>query len=184
MAELTTSGCCIWLTGLSGAGKSTIAAILSERIMRSGRYVTLLDGDAVRTHLSKGLGFSKEDRDANIFRIAYVASEIVRHGGVVICAVVSPYEATREKAREMVGKDHFVLVHVATPLDVCEQRDVKGLYARARRGELVGLTGIDAPYEPPVHPDIVLATTDADAAACATRIETHLAERGLMTRNS
>lgn len=182
MAELTTSGCCIWLTGLSGAGKSTIAAILSERIMRSGRYVTLLDGDAVRTHLSKGLGFSKEDRDANIFRIAYVAGEIVRHGGVVICAVVSPYEATREQARAMVGKDRFVLVHVATPLAVCEQRDVKGLYAKARRGEISGMTGIDDPYEPPRNADVHLSTTDASADECVARIEHYLEAKAMLSK--
>jgi sulfate adenylyltransferase len=174
-------GCCIWLTGLSGAGKSTIASVLESRLQRRGRTVTLLDGDAVRTHLSKGLGFSKEDRDTNIRRIGFVASEVVRHGGAVICAVVSPYESARNEARQMVGPDSFVLVHVATPLEVCEQRDVKGLYAKARRGEIKGLTGIDDPYEPPRAPDLVLTTLDTDADGCAIRIERVLERRGLLT---
>jgi sulfate adenylyltransferase len=173
-------GCCIWLTGLSGAGKSTIAGLLASRLQQRGRTVTLLDGDVVRTHLSKGLGFSKEDRDTNIRRIGFVAAEVVRHGGAVVCAVVSPYEAARNEARQMVGPDAFVLVHVATPLEVCERRDVKGLYARARRGELKGLTGIDDPYEPPRAPDLVLTTLDTDAEGCAARIERLLESRGLL----
>lgn len=176
-------GCCIWLTGLSGAGKSTIAGILAGRLERRGRTVTLLDGDVVRTHLSKGLGFSKDDRDTNIRRIGFVASEVVRHGGAVICAVVSPYESTRNEARQMVGPRSFVLVHVATPLEECERRDVKGLYARARRGEIRGLTGIDDPYEPPTAPDVVLTTLDCDAEACAARIERLLEGRGFLRRS-
>jgi len=175
-----TCGCCVWLTGLSGAGKSTIAGLLAARLERRGRTMTLLDGDVVRTHLSKGLGFSKEDRDTNIRRIGFVAAEVVRHGGAVICAVVSPYEAARNEARQMVGPDGFVLVHVATPLEVCEQRDVKGLYAKARRGEIKGLTGVDDPYEPPSAPDLVLTTLDADADECAARIERLLVARGLL----
>jgi len=174
------TGCCIWLTGLSGAGKSTIAAILAARLEQRGRIVTLLDGDVVRTHLSKGLGFSKEDRDTNIRRIGFVASEVVRHGGVVICAVVSPYEATREEVRLMVGPESFALVYVATPLEECERRDTKGLYAKARRGEIKGLTGLDDPYEPPESPDIVLTTLDCDADGCAARIEQVLALLGLV----
>jgi sulfate adenylyltransferase len=150
--------------------------------MRGGRYVTLLDGDAVRAHLSPGLGFSKADRDTNIRRIAYVAAEIVRHGGIVICAVVSPYEDTRAEARAIIGADRFVLVHVSTPIEVCEARDVKGLYAKARRGELIGLTGVDAPYEVPPHPDLVLPTTDATGDESASRIADLLATRGLLAR--
>jgi len=176
-------GCCIWLTGLSGAGKSTIAGILAERLERRGRTVTLLDGDVVRTHLSKGLGFSKDDRDTNIRRIGFVASEVVRHRGAVICAVVSPYESTRNEARDLVGASSFVLVYVATPLEECERRDVKGLYAKARRGEITGLTGIDDPYEPPVSPDIVLTTLDADAEQCAATIERLLESRGVLERS-
>jgi sulfate adenylyltransferase len=126
-------------------------------MMEHGRQVTVLDGDVVRTHLSKGLGFSKEDRDTNIRRIGFVAAEIVRAGGVVICAAVSPYRATRNDARNMVG-ENFVEVFVDTPIDVCEQRDVKGMYAKARRGEITGFTGIDDPYEAPEHPEITLDT--------------------------
>ena len=118
----------------------------------------MLDGDVVRTHLSKGLGFSKEDRDTNIRRIGFVAAEIVRHGGVAVCAAVSPYRATRDEVRHMVGADHFVEVFVDTPLEVCERRDSKGMYAKARRGEIKGFTGIDDPYEAPEHPEITLDT--------------------------
>jgi sulfate adenylyltransferase len=151
-------GVCIWFTGLSGAGKSTTAEVLTVLLLEYGRQVTVLDGDVVRTHLSKGLGFSKEDRDINIRRIGFVAAEIVRHGGVVVCAAVSPYRATRHDVRNMVGRNHFVEVFVDTPLDVCEQRDTKGMYAKARRGEITGFTGIDDPYEPPVHTEITLDT--------------------------
>jgi sulfate adenylyltransferase len=176
-------GCCIWLTGLSGAGKSTIAGILAAQLERRGRTVTLLDGDVVRTHLSKGLGFSKDDRDTNIRRIGFVAAEVVRHGGAVICAVVSPYESTRNEARQMVGAPSFALVYVATPIEECERRDVKGLYAKARRGEIKGMTGIDDPYEPPVAPDVVLTTLDSDAEECAATIERLLESRGLLGRS-
>jgi sulfate adenylyltransferase len=151
-------GVCIWFTGLSGAGKSTTAEVLTVLLMEQGRQVTVLDGDVVRTHLSKGLGFTKEDRDANIRRIGYVAAEIVRHGGLVMCAAVSPYRATRNDVRNMVGNDHFVEVFVNTPLEECEVRDVKGMYAKARRGEIKGFTGIDDPYEEPLHAEITLDT--------------------------
>jgi sulfate adenylyltransferase len=151
-------GACVWFTGLSGAGKSTIASVLTVMLQEHGRHVTLLDGDVVRTHLSRGLGFSKEDRDTNIRRIGFVASEIVRHGGIAVCAAVSPYRATRNDIRSMVGTDHYVEVFVDTPLEVCEQRDAKGLYAKARRGEIKGFTGIDDPYEAPLHPEIRLDT--------------------------
>jgi sulfate adenylyltransferase len=173
-------GCCIWLTGFSSAGKSTIAQVLTTHVEARGRTVTLLDGDVVRTHLSKGLGFSKQDRDANILRIGFVASEIVRHGGIAVVAAVSPYEETRTEVRQMIGHDHFVLVHVATPIEVCEQRDVKGLYAKARRGELTGFTGIDDPYEAPATPDIKLTTLDCDPDGCAGRIEKLLRDRGII----
>jgi sulfate adenylyltransferase len=173
-------GCCIWLTGFSSAGKSTIAQILTKHIEARGRTVTLLDGDVVRTHLSKGLGFSKDDRDANILRIGFVASEIVRHDGIAIVAAVSPYDATRNEVRQMIGPGRFVLVHVATPIEVCEQRDVKGLYSKARHGEIKGLTGIDDPYEAPAAPDIRLTTLDCDADGCAARIETLLTDRGII----
>jgi sulfate adenylyltransferase len=151
-------GACIWFTGLSAAGKSTTAEVLTVLLLEHGRQVTMLDGDVVRTHLSKGLGFSKDDRDINIRRIGYVTAEIVRHGGLVVCAAVSPYRATRNDVRNMVGKDHFVEVFVDTPLAVCEERDTKGLYAQARRGEIKGFTGIDDPYEVPQHAEITLDT--------------------------
>src|ERR1700692_4683763 len=122
-SPFTDSGCCVWLTGLSGAGKSTIAGILAARLEQRGRTVTLLDGDVVRTHLSKGLGFSKEDRDTNILRIGFVAAEVTRHGGVAVCAAVSPYRATRDAVRALVGADRFIEVFVDTPLDICEARD-------------------------------------------------------------
>ena len=151
-------GVCIWFTGLSGAGKSTTADALIELLLEHGRQMTVLDGDVVLTHLSKGLGFSKEDRDINIRRIGYMSAEIVRHGGVVICAAVSPYRATRNDVRNLVGSDRFIEVFVDTPIEVCEQRDVKGMYAKARRGEITGFTGIDDPYEAPVNPEITLDT--------------------------
>ena len=161
-------GVCVWLTGLSAAGKSTIAELLTALLIEHGRRVTLLDGDVVRTHLSKGLGFSKEDRDANILRIGFVASEIVRHGGVAVCAAISPYAATRNDVRNMVGSDRFIEVFVNTPLPVCEERDPKGLYAKARRGQLTGFTGIDDPYEPPQNPELILDTVNhtAEEDAC------------------
>jgi sulfate adenylyltransferase len=151
-------GVCVWFTGLSGAGKSTTAEVLTGLLLQYGRQVTVLDGDVVRTNLSKGLGFSKEDRDINIRRIGFVASEIIRHGGTVVCAAISPYRATRNDVRNMMGGNHFVEVFVDTPIDVCESRDFKGLYAKARRGEITGFTGIDDPYEPPISPEIQLDT--------------------------
>jgi sulfate adenylyltransferase len=151
-------GFCIWFTGLSGAGKTSIAEVLTEKLAELGRQVTVLDGDVVRTHLSKGLSFSKEDRDTNILRIGYVASEIVRHNGAVICAAVSPYRAARNEVRNLVGHDRFILVYVDTPLELCEQRDIKGMYGKARRGEIQGFTGIDDPYEPPLDPDLTVET--------------------------
>ncbi len=153
-------GVCIWFTGLSGSGKSTTAEVLTTLLQEHGRQVTVLDGDVVRTHLSKGLGFSKEDRDINIRRIGFVAAEIVRHGGTVICAAVSPYRSTRNDVRNMIGQGNYMEAYVDTPLEVCEARDVKGLYAAARRGEIQGFTGIDDPYEPPLHPEITLNTLD------------------------
>jgi sulfate adenylyltransferase len=173
-------GVCIWFTGLSGAGKSTTAEVLTVRLQEHGRQVTLLDGDVVRTHLSRGLGFSREDRDVNIRRIGYVASEIVRHGGAVVCAAISPYRATRNDVRNMVGADHFVEVYVDTPLEVCESRDTKGMYARARRGEITGFTGIDDPYEPPLEPEIVLNTVSHSPYENAARIIELLQQHGFL----
>jgi sulfate adenylyltransferase len=173
-------GCCVWFTGLSGAGKSTIAEVLAVALMEHGRQVTLLDGDIVRTLLSRGLGFSKEDRDTNIRRIGFVAAEIVRHHGVVICAAVSPYHVARNEVRAMMGPDRFIEVFVDTPLDVCERRDVKGMYLRARRGELKGFTGIDDPYEAPVHPELRLTTTDCSPEDNARRIVDYMIGRGML----
>src|SRR5919112_1330497 len=149
-------GFTLWFTGMSGAGKSTISERVFARLKHSGAKAELLDGDVVRTHLSKGLGFSKEDRDINIRRIGFVAAEIVRHGGVVICAAVSPYRSTRNECRSMVGSKRFIEVYVDTPLEVCEQRDPKGMYARAREGLIKDFTGIDDPYESPTNPELVL----------------------------
>jgi sulfate adenylyltransferase len=171
-------GACIWFTGLSGSGKSTTAEVLTVLLLEHGRQVTVLDGDVVRTHLSKGLGFSKEDRDTNIRRIGFVAAEIVRHGGVAVCAAVSPYRATRNDVRNMVGADHFVEVFVDTPLEVCEDRDVKGMYAKARRGEIKGFTGIDDPYEPPQHAEITLDTVGYTPEENARQILNYLIENG------
>ena len=134
-------GFCVWFTGLSAAGKSTTAEILTVLLQEFGRQVTLLDGDVVRHNLSRGLGFSKEDRDLNIRRIGFVAAEIVKHQGTVICAAVSPYRATRNEVRNMVGTDRFIEVFVNTPLEECERRDAKGMYSKARRGELKNFTG-------------------------------------------
>jgi sulfate adenylyltransferase len=156
-------GLCIWFTGLSGAGKSTTVKVLTVKLFEHGRQMTVLDGDVVRTHLSKGLGFSKEDRDVNIRRIAFVAAEIVPHDGAVICAAVSPYRATRDECRAMVGDDYFVEVFVDMPIDVCEQRDTKGMYALAREGKIKNFTGVDDPYEPPLHPEITIDTNTSTA---------------------
>jgi sulfate adenylyltransferase len=173
-------GVCIWFTGLAAAGKSTIAEVLTVILQEHGRQVTLLDGDVVRTHLSKGLGFSKDDRDTNIRRMGFVASELVRHGGVVVCAAVSPYRATRNDVRNMVGKEQYVEVFVDTPLEICEQRDSKGLYARARRGEITGFTGIDDPYEPPQHPEVCLDTEAHTPEENAHLIMDYLIQRGFV----
>ena len=173
-------GVCIWFTGLSGAGKSTIAQALVPMLLEHGRQVTVLDGDVVRTHLSKGLGFSKEDRDTNILRIGFVASEITRHHGTAVCAAISPYRQARNEARQMVGEEHFIEIFVNTPLEVCEQRDFKGMYARARRGEIKGFTGIDDPYEEPLNPELVVDTLAVSPEENGQRIINYLKERGYL----
>jgi len=177
------SGLCIWFTGLSGSGKSTTAEILTSLLMEKGRQVTVLDGDVVRTHLSAGLGFSREDRDMNVRRIGFVASEITRHGGTVICAAISPYATTRNIVRNMVGSDSFVEIFVDTPLELCEQRDTKGLYAKARRGELKQFTGLDDPYEVPANPEVEIETAVNSPEENARLIISYLAERGLLIRD-
>jgi sulfate adenylyltransferase len=165
---------------LSGSGKSTIAQALIPMLFERGRQLTVLDGDVVRTHLSKGLGFSKEDRDTNILRIGFVAGEIARHNGTVICAAISPYSQTRNEVKLMIGRDRFIEVYVDTPIEVCEQRDVKGLYAKARAGEIKGFTGIDDPYEAPRDPEIRLDTVVKSPDECARQIVDYLVERGFI----
>jgi sulfate adenylyltransferase len=177
-------GICIWLTGLSGAGKTTTAEILTVMLMEYGRQVTVLDGDEVRTHLSKGLGFSREDRDANVLRIGFVAGEVVRHGGIVIAALLSPYRTIRNEVKDRIGPERFIEVFVDTPLEICERRDVKGLYAKARRGELKGFTGIDDPYEPPLDPDITIDTISHTPQENALLIFNHLLTRGIVRGDS
>jgi sulfate adenylyltransferase len=178
-------GFCVWFTGLSGSGKSATTQVLTELLLERGREATVLDGDVVRTHLSKGLGFSKEDRDTNILRIGFVAGEITRHSGVVICAAISPYRATREEARKMVG-ENFIMVYMDTPIEVCEQRDVKGLYAKARAamaaGKPMGFTGVDDPYEPPIEPQITLQTLDVTPEENARRVIAYLVELGFLEK--
>ena len=173
-------GVCLWFTGLSGSGKSTTADILTALLMEAGRQITVLDGDVIRTHLSKGLTFSKEDRDINIRRIGFVASDVVRHGGVVVCAAISPYQATRDDVRMMFRDGHFIEIYVDTPLEVCEARDVKGLYAKARRGEIKGFTGIDDPYEPPQNAELVIDTVDYTPEDNARLIINFLRNQGFL----
>jgi len=173
-------GFCLWFTGLSGSGKSTIAQALIPMLFERGRQLTVLDGDVVRTHLSKGLGFSKEDRDTNILRIGFVAGEIARHNGTVICAAISPYSQTRNEVKKMIGRDRFIEVYVDTPIEVCEQRDVKGLYAKARAGEIKGFTGIDDPYEAPRDPEIRLDTVVKSPEECAWQVVAYLTNRGFL----
>jgi sulfate adenylyltransferase len=173
-------GFTVFFTGLSGAGKSTIANALVAKLHEiGGRRVTLLDGDRVRKHLSSELGFSKEHRDLNIRRIGYVASEITKHGGIAVCAPIAPYEQTRRQVREMIEPlGGFVLVHVATPIDECERRDRKGLYAKARAGLIKEFTGVSDPYEPPAQAEVVIDTLGETPAQSAERIIAHLRALG------
>ncbi len=173
-------GFVIWFTGLPSAGKSSIADALTVMLNGSGRQLTVLDGDAVRTHLSKGLSFSRDDRDTNILRIGFVASEISKHGGAVICAAVSPYAATRKQVRSMLPEGHFIEVFVDTPASICERRDVKGFYAKARNGEIRGFTGVDDPYEPPASPEITLPTAMRTPEENALEILRYLANQGFI----
>jgi adenylylsulfate kinase len=162
------------MTGLSGSGKTTIAKAIEKNLRERGVKVEILDGDVVRTNLSKGLGFSKEDRDTNISRIGFVANLLSRNGVVAITAAISPYRAVRDAVRE--HTERFVEVYVDAPLDVCESRDVKGMYAKARAGEIKGFTGIDDPYEEPLKPEVVCytatETVDESAAKVLAFLET------------
>ena len=176
------SGLTILLSGLSGSGKSTVARSLAVRLVeRETRSVSLLDGDVVRHHLSKGLGFSRPDRITNVLRIGFVASEITKAGGIAVCCPIAPYDQTRREVRSMVeGHGQFVLVHVATPLAECERRDRKGLYAKARRGEIPEFTGISDPYETPEDAEVVIDTTGRTIAACVDEVYDFLTSHGLV----
>ncbi|RBY84524.1 adenylyl-sulfate kinase [Blastococcus sp. TF02A-30] len=169
-----TGGRVVFCTGLSGAGKSTVAARLVELLVEDGRTVTLLDGDEVRTHLSAGLGFSKQDRDTNVRRIGWVAAQIAKHGGIAVCAPIAPYADVRADVRREVeaqaGPGSFVLVHVATSLADCEARDRKGLYARARAGEIPQFTGISDPYETPTDAEVTVETAGRSVDECARQV--------------
>jgi adenylylsulfate kinase len=167
-------GVVIWFTGLSGSGKTTIAHLVEDKLLEAGVPVEILDGDVVRENLSKGLGFSKEDRDTNIRRIAFVAHLLQRNGVFVITAAISPYAAIREEARAMV-KD-FVEVYANAPLEVCESRDVKGLYAKARAGEIKGFTGVDDPYEAPSGPEVTCHTDTESIEESAQKVIDRLIE--------
>jgi sulfate adenylyltransferase len=177
-------GACLWFTGLSGAGKTTTAEALVPALEARGRTVTVLDGDVVRTHLSRGLGFSREDRDENVRRVGFVAAEIVRHGGLVVCSLVSPYRSTRDEVRAMVdaagAPGSFVEIFVDTPLDEVMRRDVKGWYAGAQRGEVKQMTGLDDPYEQPLTPDLRLLTMDRTVDQNVAAIMAFLEERELL----
>ena len=170
-------GVTVWFTGLPSAGKTTIANLVGRRLAAQDRPVEVLDGDEVRAHLSRGLGFSKDDRDENIRRIGYVAGLLTGHGVTVLVSAISPYRAVRDEVRAAIGRvGGFVEVHVATDLATCRARDVKGLYARHARGELRGLTGVDDPYEPPLFPELVLATTAETPERSADRVLALLAD--------
>ena len=155
------AGFTLWFTGLSGSGKTTISDLVAPELERRGLLVERLDGDVVRTHLSYGLGFSKDDRDANVERIGWVASRLTRAGAAVVVSAISPYAEARRKARALVEEfGPFVEVHVATPVEECERRDVKGLYAKARAGDIPEFTGVSDPYEEPAHPELRIDTTE------------------------
>ncbi|MGY1604516.1 adenylyl-sulfate kinase [Geodermatophilus sp. SYSU D00815] len=173
---MSSRGTTVFLTGLSGAGKSTIADALVADLAQDGVPVTLLDGDVVRTHLSSELTFSREHRDLNIRRIGFVAGEVVKHGGTVVVAAIAPYEQAREEARKLVEEHgRFLLVHVSTPLEVAEQRDVKGLYAKARAGELPHFTGVSDPYEVPERADVTIDTSVTPLEESVARIRRAMA---------
>lgn len=178
-------GCVLWFTGLSGAGKSTLAGAVADELGRRQRAVEVLDGDEVRTHLSAGLGFSRADRDTNVRRIGWVAATLAKHGVVAITAAISPYRDARGDARalaEAKASGGFVEVFADAPLAVCEARDVKGLYAQARAGEIEGFTGVSDPYEPPEHPEVHVRTDQLDEAEAVAAIMAELGRRGVVDR--
>jgi adenylylsulfate kinase len=163
-------GAVVWLTGLSGSGKSTIARAVSEELLKKGVPVEVLDGDAIRERFSRGLGFSKQDRDENVRRAGYVAHLLAKHGVIVLVALISPYRVARNQVREQMGGIRFIEVYVNASLAVCEERDPKGLYRRARRGEIASFTGLDDPYEPPLSPDVECRTDQESVETCAQRV--------------
>jgi adenylylsulfate kinase len=174
-------GTTVWLTGLSGAGKTTIAEALARQLRAAGREVEVLDGDELRRGLSAGLGFSRKDRDTHVRRVGFVAELLARHGVIALVPVIAPYAATRDEVRAQhdAHGTGYLEVHVATPLAECRQRDVKGLYARVASGELTGMTGVDDPYEEPDKPDLRVDTTGVDITAVARRVLELLIERGV-----
>jgi adenylylsulfate kinase len=179
---MTDKGFVLWFTGLSGSGKSTLAESVGALLARRGHNVETLDGDLVRTNLSKGLGFGREDRDTNVLRMGFVANLLARNGVAVITAAISPYRAIREQTRTLIEGDGsaFVEIHAAATLEQCESRDVKGLYAKARAGELRGFTGIDDPYEPPLAPEVVCLTGTEPLEDSVRRIVGYLESEGLL----
>lgn len=176
--HMATTGFTIWFTGLSGSGKSTLSEVIEHRLKERGRKVEVLDGDIVRTHLSKGLGFSKEDRDTNIKRIAFVCGLLTRNDVACISAAISPYRETRAWARNHIG--NFVEIYVKCPIDICRQRDVKGLYKLADEGKLKGFTGVDDPYEEPDHPELIVETDKETVEESVARIFAKLEELGYL----
>jgi adenylylsulfate kinase len=180
-ATVRRPGATVWLTGLPSAGKSTIARALADRLRAEGHCVELLDGDELRTHLTADLGFSRSDRDTNVQRVGFVARLLARNSIIVLVPVIAPYAAARARVRSEHDADGttFVEVHVATPLELCAERDVRGLYAKQRAGELSGLTGVDDPYEIPQSPELRLDTQDLTVDESATRVYAALAARGI-----
>lgn len=175
-------GFTVWLTGLSGAGKTTIADLLGAELERRGHIVEQLDGDVVRTHLSSGLGFSKTDRDANVDRIGWVASRLTRHGASVLVSSISPYREVRQRSREMIEQfGTFVEVHVHASIEECARRDPKGLYEKALAGDIPNFTGLSDPYEAPENPEFVIDTASEDPATSTRGLVEKLAELGLVT---
>lgn len=180
--QLGQRGATIWFTGLSGSGKSTIAIALEERLSREGIFCRILDGDNIRTGINRGLGFSEEDRRENIRRIAEVCKLFTDTGIVTLAAFVSPTNELRELAREIIGDEDFVEIYVATPLEECERRDVKGLYAKARRGEIRDFTGITSPFEVPVKPTLTIDTTNRDIESCVDEVYNVIIEKIRLTK--